>query len=57
MNSTTFKIAFTALISESNKFEGLTFYKETENKIEFLLCEDNDTEVLESNIFKLTLNK
>lgn len=57
MNSTTFKIAFTAVISESNKFEGLTIYKETESEIEFLLCEDNDTEVLESNIFKLTLTK
>jgi len=49
------KIDFTQKISDSHKFEGLTLYNKTENQIEFLLCEDNDTEVLETNIYKLTL--
>ncbi|WP_295334800.1 hypothetical protein [Flavobacterium sp.] len=44
-------------ISDTNKFEGLTPYKQTEKEIEFLLCEDTDSEVLESDIYKLVLNK
>ncbi len=51
----TMKIDFTQKITSTNKFEGLTFYKKENNKIEFLLCEDNDTELLETKIFKLTL--
>ena len=45
------------LLSEHQKFEGITFYKESESEIEFLLCEDNDTESLEAEIYKLTLKK
>lgn len=55
MNSTDFSIEKTLLISETNKFEGIALYKKTESQLEFLLCEDNDTEILESNIYKLTL--
>jgi len=55
MDSKTMKIDFTKKISDSHKFEGLTLYHKTEDKIEFLLCEDNDTEVLETNIYKLVL--
>lgn len=51
----TMKIDYTKKITSTNKFEGLTLYKKSNNQIEFLLCEDNDTEVLETNIFKLTL--
>lgn len=43
-------------ISDKNKFEGITFYKKTLTKIEFLLCEDNDSDVLETAIYKLTLS-
>ena len=57
MNLEDFSIDETILISDKNKFEGITLYKKTENKLEFLLCEDNDTEHLESNIFKLTIKK
>lgn len=46
----------TLLISKKNKFEGITLYKETKNQLEFLLCEDNDTEQLTSKIYKLTIN-
>ncbi len=52
-----FVLTKTLFLSEENKFEGLTFYNETESEIAFLLCEDNDTELLESSIFKLTINK
>ena len=51
----TMKIDVTQKISDSHKFEGLTLYNKTEDKIEFLLCEDNDTEVLETNIYKLVI--
>jgi hypothetical protein len=43
-------------ISDKNKFEGLTLYKQSENEIEFLLCEDTDSEVLESAIYKLAIS-
>jgi hypothetical protein len=51
------KIDFTQKISDKHKFEGLTVYKKTSNEIEFLLCEDNDTEVLEANVYKVVLSK
>lgn len=57
MNAKNFNINFTQKITETQKFEGLSLYKETKDNIEFLLCEDNDTENLESTIFKLTLKK
>jgi hypothetical protein len=57
MDCETFEIEFTQKISDTHKFEGLTLYNKTETEIQFLICEDNDTDVLETNIFKLTLNK
>jgi hypothetical protein len=53
----TMKIDFTKKISDKNKFEGLTLYKENDDSLEFLLCEDNDTELLESSIYKLVVKK
>lgn len=50
------ELHFIQKISDTNKFEGLTLYNKSETKIEFLLCEDNDTEELVSGIYKLTLN-
>jgi hypothetical protein len=52
----TMKIDFTKKISNSHKFEGLTVFKKDNKKIEFLLCEDKDTEILETAIYKLSLN-
>jgi hypothetical protein len=53
---TTMKIEFTKKISPTNKFEGLTLFSKNEATITFLLCEDNDTDVLESAIYKLSLD-
>ncbi|WP_395067074.1 DUF6929 family protein [Flavobacterium sp.] len=53
---TKMKIDFTQKITDTHKFEGITLFKKSEKEIEFLLCEDNDTEILESNIFKLKLD-
>lgn len=55
MDLKTMKIDYTKKISSTNKFEGLTLYKKSNNTIEFLLCEDSDTELLETTIFKLNL--
>ena len=51
----TFALEFTKKISDTHKFEGLTLYNKTETAIELLLCEDTDTEVLETVIYKLVL--
>ncbi|MDI5886342.1 MULTISPECIES: DUF6929 family protein [Flavobacterium] len=53
----TMKIDFTQKISSTHKFEGLTLYTDSKEKIEFLLCEDKDSEVLETDIYKLSLDK
>jgi hypothetical protein len=53
----TLKIDFTKKFGPNQKFEGITLYAKSKDKVEFLLCEDNDTTVLESNIYKLTLEK
>jgi len=53
----TMKMQDTQQISDNHKFEGITYYKETAGHFEFLLCEDNDTEILESDIYKLTIGK
>lgn len=45
------------IITEKNKFEGIAFFAETTGQIQFLLCEDNDSEALESGIYKLTVEK
>ncbi len=50
-------IDFTKKISDTHKFEGITLFKKLDNQLEFLLCEDNDTETLQSNIYRLEISK
>jgi hypothetical protein len=57
MQAPTFEIMEVHLLSEHQKFEGITLYHETENEFTFLLCEDNDTEDLEATIYKLNFKK
>tara|TARA_R110002126_G_scaffold120153_2_gene261249 strand:+ start:49 stop:885 length:837 start_codon:yes stop_codon:yes gene_type:complete len=52
----TMKIDFTKKISSTHKFEGITVFSNTTNKIEFLLCEDKDTDELKTGIYKLVLD-
>ena len=49
------EIVFSQQITDTHKLEGLTFYSKTATGISFLLCEDNDTDMMESEIFKITL--
>lgn len=51
------KLHFIQKIAQKNKFEGITLFQKNNDSIEFLLCEDNDTEELISNIYKLKLEK
>jgi hypothetical protein len=51
------KIDYVFQISEENKFEGLTLYEENSQERLFLLCEDTDTDVQESDIYMLTIKK
>lgn len=51
----TMEITYSQQISDKHKFEGLALYSKSEKEISFLLCEDNDTDGMESSIFKLTL--
>lgn len=57
INVTTMKLKKVITITNTHKFEGLTLYKNNAKSLEFLLCEDQDNEVMVSQIFKLTLNK
>lgn len=57
IDTQTMKIDFTLKISDTHKFEGITLYQNSEKTLEFLLCEDNDSEVQEAKIYKLTLPK
>lgn len=57
INAKTMELKQVIEISDTHKFEGLTLYKNNSKTLEFLLCEDQDNEVMESQIFNLTLNK
>ena len=57
IDTTTMKIEFTKKITDTHKFEGITFLKKSGKEIEFIIYKDNDTEVLESNIFKLVISE
>lgn len=51
----TMEIEFTQKISDTHKFEGLTLYKNSSEGLQFLLCEDKDSDVMQSDIYLLTL--
>ncbi|MBS1534401.1 MAG: hypothetical protein JST78_04930 [Bacteroidetes bacterium] len=50
------EVLWTREISQTQKFEGICLYQKTENALEFLLCEDSDSEVSESIIYKLIVH-
>lgn len=57
INLKTLKLEKFEKISNTNKFEGLAFYKKDKKTTQFLLCEDPDNNSQESTIYKLTINK
>ncbi|MBB2147671.1 DUF6929 family protein [Pedobacter gandavensis] len=48
---------FTQQITDQHKFEGITLKHKTAGLLSFLLCEDNDSELLKSDIYELKLNR
>ncbi|WP_316785601.1 DUF6929 family protein [Pedobacter frigiditerrae] len=55
LNAETLSLNFIKQISANQKFEGISFFKENTSNLEFLLCEDRDTENLETVIYKLVI--
>lgn len=55
INLNTMELGNYLQISDKHKFEGLTLYKKTATEIQFLLCEDADSEDLETSIYKLLI--
>ena len=53
----TMTLDFTKQIATNQKFEGITLFEQTQNQLTFLLCEDNDSPILESSIYKLTITQ
>lgn len=53
----TMKIDFSRQISDRHKFEGLTLQHKGKNEISFLLCEDNDSDQLQADIYLLKLKR
>lgn len=51
------KVKKTQKISDTQKFEGITVFKNDGKEIEFLLCEDTDNDDLKSGIYKLRMGK
>jgi hypothetical protein len=51
----TMNIDFTKQISDRHKFEGLTLQHKGKDEISFLLCEDNDSDQLQADIYLLKL--
>ena len=55
INAENLALKFTKKISSTHKFEGITFFKQHKNQIEFLLCEDRDTDVLETVVYRVMI--
>ena len=51
------EVEYAETISSKNKFEGITLYKENPTSLEFLLCEDTDSDAKESGVYKLSVEK
>lgn len=56
IHSKTLQLEKTVSITAKHKLEGLTLWKKNKETLTFLLCEDNDTELQNSSIYKLNIN-
>ncbi|NMH29308.1 DUF6929 family protein [Flavobacterium silvaticum] len=56
LNLETGKLTDFTIISDDHKFEGLSFYASGLGSVSFLLCEDNDSDVLEARIYELKIS-
>lgn len=51
----TLNLTYTKKIADHRKFEGISFFKQDQDRLEFLICEDRDSEKLETIIYKLSV--
>lgn len=56
LNPEDLTVAFVNKISDIHKFEGLSIYKRNDQSIEFLLCEDKDSEEMTSRIYTIEVS-
>lgn len=57
INLKNLKLEKTQVISNTNKFEGLSLYHKDNSTLEFVLCEDADNQEAPAGIYKLTLKR
>ncbi|MDR2224334.1 MAG: hypothetical protein LBE34_16605 [Flavobacteriaceae bacterium] len=57
INLKNLKLEKTQIISNTNKFEGLSLYHKDNSTLEFVLCEDADNQEAPAGIYKLTLKR
>ncbi|ALL06695.1 hypothetical protein AQ505_15040 [Pedobacter sp. PACM 27299] len=57
INIAQMELDFTEQISDRHKFEGLALKHQTADEMTFLLCEDNDTDKLQADIYQLKLKR
>ncbi len=57
INKQKMKLDKTKIITNDQKFEGITVYRNTKDQVTFLLCTDPDNEKLPTSIFELTIAK
>ncbi|RZJ67006.1 MAG: hypothetical protein EOO50_07015 [Flavobacterium sp.] len=53
MDLKTMTVSYSEQISDTHKFEGIAYHSDSKETIRFLLCEDNDSNYLESDVFLL----
>lgn len=57
LNPENFELEMVEKITNQHKFEGLTEYQNSSEEITFLLCEDDDSGIVKSDIYKLAIKK
>jgi hypothetical protein len=57
LNGETFALENYILLSDNQKFEGLTLFSKSEKELQFLICADNDKNEAETKIYKLIFTK
>ncbi len=55
LNPKSRQVESTQILSEKHKFEGISLFRKSRKGLEFLLCEDEDTAVVASKVYKVRI--
>ncbi len=55
LNPKTRQVEYSQTLSEKHKFEGISLFRKSKRSLSFLLCEDEDTAVAASKVYKLKI--